>query len=837
MYKRFTLGKRMIITLVTICLILMQAVPTFAASKITLMSGDEAPSIIYAGHSYNLTVKGVKVKFYSSNKAVATIGIITGELKAVAPGSVKITAKNTKTGKEVASKTFKVLQRATSVTADVSELYLNVTDTATINATKTPETSTDVVRFYSTDKTIATVGETSGKVTAKAEGKCTINVISKATKVTSNSQKANKIATVEVYVGPCIDQVVQKSVTELDVIFKTSADVRSADLTITNDTTKAVSPVKSVSIDKENNKIIHVETYAELKDGKTYTVQYGKTSAKFTATDGRVASLQVVPTEIICGKEEPIYAQLLDTNGVIIGSYTRSNAPSNISFDKFETNNGGYIAGDKIYFAQKGDTGVVKVVYHTYRYENNEEVGKLECEQTITAIEAPSTLNVDYTLSRGERPDFQSQSYKQNTQICLKDKEVAAYFYFTDYTGKEIQDYSKYQVVAHRPDKLIIKGKLDNVDKKVLLDFSDTCTVGTTYIKLLDNKGNLIQALPITISEARELSTISLSTYQSVLYKGQFGEVIDVTGKDQYGEDFPLYEAEYFDQLKIKMKSAPTNTEVTPKVEIIKTADGRVQIKTDVPSDKMAEGTYVYELERASDRRILTLVIKDSSKQETGFKLKHNAIEIDLARDYEEVNEPINLLGELCTNKTLKFTTKEMNGHRTPPISKVIQDEQGNYLLNLDLRGEMVTAGNYAYQVECSYESKGESKVIRQYISVKAKGEKPLIEWDIEQSEQPGVSLMAEGHGEVKAEFLEVPEGTKVTLKAFPESGYEFKEWKIVEGSAEIVDNSFVIKSGSVTIKGIFELKTARRNKFDFSLPLNSLNRLFEFFRNYPLFL
>ena len=808
MYKRFTLGKRMIIILVTICLILMQVVPTFAASMITLKSGAGAPRTIYAGHSYNLAVKGVKVKFYSSNKEVATIGTTTGKLKAVAPGTVKITAKSAKSGKTVATKTFDVLQRATSVTADVSELYLNVDDTATIKATKTPVTSTDVVRFYSEDKTIATVGAISGKVTAKAEGKCTIKVISKATKATSNSQKANKIATVNVYVGPCIDQVIQKSVTELDVIFKTSANVKNSDLVITNDTTKAVFPVKSVSIDKENNKIIHAETFAELKDGHTYTVQYKETSAKFTATDGRVASLQVVPTEIVCGKEELIYAQLLDANGIIVGSYTRSNAPSYISFDKFEVNNGGHITEDKIYLAQKGDTGVVKVVYHTYKYENDHEVGKLECEQTITAIEAPSTLDVDYTLSRGERPDFQSQSYRQNTRIYLDDKEVAVYFYFTDYTGKEIQDYSKYQVVADSPDKLIIKGKLDNVDKKVLLDFTDTCTAGTTYIKVLDDKGNLIQSLPITIAEAPKLSTISLSTDQCVLYKGQFGEVIDVTGKDQYGEDFPLYEAEYFDQLKIKMKSAPKNIEVTPKVGLIKTVDRRVQIKIDAPSDKVTEGTYVYEFERASDRKILILVIKDSSKLGTSFQLKHNSIEIDLAQDYEEVNEPIYLCGELCTNKTLKFTTKEMNGYSSHPISKVIQDERGNYLLNLDLRGEMVTAGTYAYLVECSYESKGESKVFKYCISVKVKGEKPLIEQSIEQSEQPGVSLMAEGHGEVKAEFLEVPEGKKVTLKAFPESGYEFKEWKVVEGSADIVDNSFVVKSGSVTIKGIFVLKS-----------------------------
>ncbi len=56
-------------------------VPALAASKITLKSGAAAPSTIYTGHSYSLKVAGTDVKFYSSNKAAATIGVTTGKLK------------------------------------------------------------------------------------------------------------------------------------------------------------------------------------------------------------------------------------------------------------------------------------------------------------------------------------------------------------------------------------------------------------------------------------------------------------------------------------------------------------------------------------------------------------------------------------------------------------------------------------------------------------------------------------------------------------------------------------------------------------------------------------
>lgn len=171
-----------------------------AACKITLKTGAAAPSSVYSGHSYTLKVAGKKVKFYSSNKKVAKIGVSTGKLKALAPGSVKITAKDAKSGKVVATKTFKVLQRAEKISVEKESIQLYIGKTANIRATKTPETSTDVVKFFSSDKSIASVGMKSGKVTAKKAGECEISVYSMATKATAKSNKYNKKAVVRVVV-------------------------------------------------------------------------------------------------------------------------------------------------------------------------------------------------------------------------------------------------------------------------------------------------------------------------------------------------------------------------------------------------------------------------------------------------------------------------------------------------------------------------------------------------------------------------------------------------------------------------------------------------------------
>lgn len=172
--------------------------PVLAESKITLKSGAAAPVSVYTGHTYNLKVAGTAVKFYSSNKKVVIIGLTTGKFKPVASGSVKITAKSKKTGKAVATKTFKVLQRSSEVTANPKEIYLKkVGDKKTISAVKTPETSTDVVKFISSDNAIATVGATSGKVTAQKEGVTTVKVYAMATKATSIKVSTIKVSTIK----------------------------------------------------------------------------------------------------------------------------------------------------------------------------------------------------------------------------------------------------------------------------------------------------------------------------------------------------------------------------------------------------------------------------------------------------------------------------------------------------------------------------------------------------------------------------------------------------------------------------------------------------------------
>ena len=355
-----------------------------AASKITLKSGATAPSTIYAGHSYTLDVKGANVKYYSSNKKIATIGLTTGKLKPTEPGSVKITAKSKKTGKIVAFKTFKVLKRSTSVSAEPKTVYLGrVGDTAQFQSSLKPANSTDVIRYVTSDKTIAAVGLTSGKVTARGIGKTTIQVYAKATKATSSSNKYNKKTTVDVYVGPYLAQAEQTQLAQVKLTFKDSVDVyafQPSDFTITNDETKVNCPIKAVS--KSSGNEVTLTLHNELRDGKTYTVSNNMSSAKFTATDMQIAGLRIEPTEAEIQKSTQISLALLDKDGIIVKRCYANNTPSNIDFEvKAE---GGYVFhGGMLYLSSMSSKGIAKATYHSGNFVNGKEVGNIETGEVI----------------------------------------------------------------------------------------------------------------------------------------------------------------------------------------------------------------------------------------------------------------------------------------------------------------------------------------------------------------------------------------------------------------------------------------------------------------------
>lgn len=505
-----------------------------ASSKITLKSGEAAPSIIYAGHSYSLKVPGANVKFYTTDKKVATIGLTTGKLKPTAPGAVTIKAKSKKTGKEVARKTFTVRQRCTSVKA--SDIYLNPGDSAYVKAKLTPSTSTDVIRFYSNDKEIVTIGSTSGKARAYQKGETTIKVIAKASNSTSSSNKANKATNINVYVGAYIDSAQQSETTMIKVDFKTDVtdyDMKASDFSISNNKTKRNFTVKDISV--SGNSVI-LTTNDKINDGGTYTVKYDKSSAQFTATDGRITDMEISPTVVPEKTLTEINVNLKDKNGVVVESYNIANKPKYVDFS-ISTSSGFVNYNGKLYLNNLQSTATARAVYHTYEYEKDEsgktvESGMVDTGNvTITASEirepdpTPSYNPYSVQITTAEIyklnlsgdepvrtlvPDFDSPT---NMVYCPNDTAeqttVPLYFYITKY-GEEVENYGDYTVSISNDNVAEIysakistdaeAGTIDN-SNGIAID-NDTHSIrvkgkraGTTYLFVKNKNGTVVSTL------------------------------------------------------------------------------------------------------------------------------------------------------------------------------------------------------------------------------------------------------------------------------------------------------------------------------------------------------
>ena len=498
-----------------------------ASSKITLKSGEAAPSIIYAGHSYSLKVPGANVKFYTTDKKVATIGLTTGKLKPTAPGAVTIKANSKKTGKEVARKTFTVRQRCTSVKA--SDIYLNPGDSAYVKAKLTPSTSTDVIRFYSNDKEIVTIGSTSGKARAYQKGETTIKVIAKASNSTSSSNKANKATNINVYVGAYIDSAQQLETTRIKLGFKTDItgyDMKASDFSISNSKTKRNFTVKDISV--SDNSVI-LTTNDKINDGGTYTVKYDKSSAKFTATDGRITDMEISPTVVPEKTKTEITVDLKDKDGVIVESYNTVNKPGYIDFSV--STKSGFLSYDgKLYLNNVQSTATARAVYHTYNYEKDEsgktvETGMADTGNvTITACEIPepdptpsyNPYNVQITAALVNKPlvaatdsgistavsnfvpDFDKST---NMVYCLNEATVPLYFHITKY-GEEVTNYGDYTVSTSNDNvaELCPAGTAEKADEVAIDNTTKSINVrgkraGTSYLYVKNKNGTVVSTL------------------------------------------------------------------------------------------------------------------------------------------------------------------------------------------------------------------------------------------------------------------------------------------------------------------------------------------------------
>lgn len=291
------------------------------------------------------TATNKKVIWTTNNKKVVTVSK-TGKIKGIANGRARIYAK-TSNG-IVTYTSVKVGPAVSSVTVNKKDLSLTVGKTAVVKGTVSPKNAAATnVKYFSSNKKIATVGMTGGKVTAKAPGTAKITV--------KSTDGTNKKAVITVTV---------KSAAKVTKI--TSKDVVNGTVNLSGKTYENLAIDKSVNDAQINLDNVTVKGSLTMADGVAYTITAkNSTIANVVCTDAAVVS------KMADTKKYPVFIVADGTK--IINIQLKANAK----------------------FVQKGDASIQKVLILP---DTNEKL-VAELEGIKGSIELKSAKNAEISIS------------------------------------------------------------------------------------------------------------------------------------------------------------------------------------------------------------------------------------------------------------------------------------------------------------------------------------------------------------------------------------------------------------------------------------------------------
>lgn len=347
-----------------------------------------------------------------------------------------------------------------------------------------------------------------------------------------------------------ISAVKQNTFTEFTVTMSKALEtVAAADFSMVRDDDNQVITVKSATLDDKDKTQVKLVVYTSLTDAKTYTVTYTaadeaktQSSAKVTVTDGTVADVAITPLEITANQATLIEYQTLDANGVVVSQKGASKAESKVDVSWDSLLGTMDDATSKYILYNEGDTAKFTVTYHTYKYDTTTgaELGVITKDFTVTAVKDASVVSqFVYTAATSKPFDWSKVTPKQT--IALNDEGASqrtAYFLIKDSKGNNVTATCGYTVESS--DNSIVVADGDVKDGAALTPVNK----GSAYLMIKDGDGKVVNTMPITVGDKRTVSVFTLSSQSvkivssaSLSSKPEACAFVDVTAKDQYGDD------------------------------------------------------------------------------------------------------------------------------------------------------------------------------------------------------------------------------------------------------------------------------------------------------------
>ena len=154
-----------------------------------------------------------------------------------------------------------------------------------------------------------------------------------------------------------------------------------------------------------------------------------------------------------------------------------------------------------------------------------------------------------------------------------------------------------------------------------------------------------------------------------------------------------------------------------------------------------------------------------------------------------------------------KAYSAELKADGTAPITWTAKDTaalpEGITVNGNKLAGTPAKAGTYKFTLVAENEAGTAEKAFT--LVVKEPEKQPEKKYD--------VTVVNDGNGTASADITSAAAGTKITLTAKPKDGWHFKEWKLVQGTVTIKNNTFTMPKENVTVKAMFE-----KDKFEYKV-------------------
>lgn len=620
------------------------AAPTLnATSKKIYIDGD------YTGkYSDTFTLKvwnkgDYRVTFASSDTKIATVtkwyGVVTA--KAVGTATITATVSNKTTGKVVKTLSSKVYVKKNADSVKFGSLAkfdqpLVVGDKVKINVARVAGTVTawkqadktqisDYTLWTSSNPEVATVDKW-GTVKAIAAGETTISAVAMQTEGTVATTAPVTVKVTVVAKG--ITEVTQKTTTKLEVVFGAEQDttkVTKDTLTITPaDASKGTPLVKEVKWNDAKT-VATVEVYVAFQDKAVYTVKVKDTDSikDFTASNGDVASITITkPGTVVVGESSVIQYALKDANGIDLNKDN-----SKVQVEVIDGSLNGFVSvnekGENIVNVyEKGKTISIKLIYHTYEY-NNEGVEKTfeSSAFVVTGIDKSDVTlasNPKVTVVKG---DYAKANFdKVNTQITLNDNEYAIEAYAKDSTGTEYKTNAagihNFTFESMDPSKVVVdaNGNLWPV------------AVGPAVIKVKITPIDKEFLVQINVAAEAKPASLIFDKYNEVVSnKDSVDEkfTVKATIKDQYGNEMSK---------SLNVEYGVNNTlNAAPYVSV----DGN---KVTFSAKNAAAGNYSYKVTVGDLARVINVTVKtpDSAVVRKGLVLSNQ--NVDMARNNDNSN-------------------------------------------------------------------------------------------------------------------------------------------------------------------------------------------------------